>query len=175
MDLERKLGALYQKNSTPKIQKFLHQIIQSFNFQTILSNCCISWSVPDEIFMDSGLILSVSHGGKCNLFSVNESSTIDDIKIKVRNKCVEFLEFDFSLYYSVGSISNCSLEYDEDISNMFTLCQHISAKIVNALLISSNTFNEQYLNVNSDSSELVSDTNGASPPYEWGVNVQMST
>lgn len=79
-------GDFFQKNSKPKIQKIIHQISHSFHFQTILSNCCIPWSTPEEIFMDFALILSVRHAGKFNLFSVNGSSTIEDIKIKVRNK-----------------------------------------------------------------------------------------
>ncbi|KAL6555654.1 hypothetical protein OROHE_007326 [Orobanche hederae] len=75
----------------------------------------------------SGMVL---HDGAAKLVSVKSTTSFDDFIAQASGKWNGISDFNMVLRYSIGDVRNCSLDCEDDLRNLFSICQILSAKIV---------------------------------------------
>ncbi|KAL6561792.1 hypothetical protein OROMI_017393 [Orobanche minor] len=68
--------------------------------------------------------------GESKLISVNSTTSFDDFIAQVAGKWDGITDVNMVLRYSIGDFRNCTLDSEEDLRNLFSICQILSAKLV---------------------------------------------
>ncbi|KAL6523576.1 hypothetical protein OROGR_017179 [Orobanche gracilis] len=76
------------------------------------------------------VFFNLQYDGEAKLISVNSTTSFDDFIAQASGKWNELSDLNLLLRYSIGDVRNCSLECEDDLRNLFSICQILSAKIV---------------------------------------------
>ncbi|KAL6575193.1 hypothetical protein OROMI_012478 [Orobanche minor] len=68
--------------------------------------------------------------GESKLISVNSTTSFDDFIAQAVGKWDGISDVNMVLRYSIGDVRNCTLHSEEDLRNLFSICQILSAKLV---------------------------------------------
>ncbi|KAL6511277.1 hypothetical protein OROHE_020501 [Orobanche hederae] len=70
------------------------------------------------------------YDGESKLISVNSTTLFDDFIAQASGKWNGITDLNMVLRYSVVDVRNCSLDCEDDLRNLFSICQILSAKLV---------------------------------------------
>ncbi|KAL6511790.1 hypothetical protein OROGR_021387 [Orobanche gracilis] len=76
------------------------------------------------------VFFNLKYDGEAKLISVNSTTSFDDFIAQASGKWNELSDMNLLLRYSIGDVRNCSLDCEDDLRNLFSICQILSAKIV---------------------------------------------
>ncbi|KAL6509573.1 hypothetical protein OROGR_022883 [Orobanche gracilis] len=76
------------------------------------------------------VFFNLKYDGEAKLISVNSTTSFDDFIAQASGKWNELRDLNLLLRYSIGDVRNCSLDCEDDLRNLFSICQILSAKIV---------------------------------------------
>ncbi|KAL6518686.1 hypothetical protein OROHE_017736 [Orobanche hederae] len=75
----------------------------------------------------------LKYDGESKLISVNSTTSLDDFiarRILGSGKWNGITDLNMVLRYSIADVRNCSLDCEDDLGNLFSICQILSAKLV---------------------------------------------
>ncbi|KAL6571013.1 hypothetical protein OROGR_000563 [Orobanche gracilis] len=76
------------------------------------------------------VFFNLKYDGEAKLISVNSTTSFDDFIAQASGKWNELSDLNLLLRYSIGDVRNCNLDCEDDLRNLFSICQILSAKIV---------------------------------------------
>ncbi|KAL6547182.1 hypothetical protein OROMI_022903 [Orobanche minor] len=71
-----------------------------------------------------------NYDGESKMISVNSTTSFDDFIAQASGKWNGITDVNMVLRYSIGDVRNCTLDSEEDLRNLFSICQILSAKLV---------------------------------------------
>ncbi|KAL6501491.1 hypothetical protein OROGR_026624 [Orobanche gracilis] len=72
----------------------------------------------------------LKYDGESKLISVNSTTSFDDFIARASGKWNGITDVNMVLRYSIVDVRNCSLDCEDDLRNLFSICQILSAKLV---------------------------------------------
>ncbi|KAL6548055.1 hypothetical protein OROHE_009760 [Orobanche hederae] len=78
------------------------------------------------------IFFHLKYDGESKLISVDSTTSFDDFIAHASGKWNGITDLNIVLRYSIADVRNCSLDCEDDLRNLFSLCQILSAKLVYA-------------------------------------------
>ncbi|KAL6579172.1 hypothetical protein OROMI_009388 [Orobanche minor] len=72
----------------------------------------------------------LKYNGESKLISVNSTTSFDDFIAQASGKWNGITDVNMVLRYSIADVRNCRLDCEDDLRNLFSICQILSAKLV---------------------------------------------
>ncbi|KAL6540427.1 hypothetical protein OROMI_024310 [Orobanche minor] len=76
------------------------------------------------------VLFHLKYDGESKLISVNSTTSFDDFIAHASGKWNGITDLNMVLRYSIADVRNCSLDCEDVLRNLFSICQIISAKLV---------------------------------------------
>ncbi|KAL6531231.1 hypothetical protein OROHE_014300 [Orobanche hederae] len=75
------------------------------------------------------IFFHLKYDGESKLISVNSTTSFDDFIAHASGKWNGITDLNMVLRYSIADVRNCSLDCEDDLRNLFSICQILSVKI----------------------------------------------
>ncbi|KAL6557374.1 hypothetical protein OROMI_017724 [Orobanche minor] len=80
--------------------------------------------------MGEVVFFHLKYDGESKLISVNSTTSFDDFIAQASGKWNGITDVNMVLRYSIADVRNCTLDSEDDLRNLFSICQILSAKLV---------------------------------------------
>ncbi|KAL6582034.1 hypothetical protein OROMI_006048 [Orobanche minor] len=80
--------------------------------------------------MEEIIFFHLKYGGESKLISVDSTTSFDDFIAQASGKWYGITDLNMVLRYSIADVRNYSLDCEDDLRNLFSICQILSAKLV---------------------------------------------